>query len=264
MNNELNHSSSSKLASETANLAAKSMEAEPTASEPVPDEQLAAEPMVAEPTFMLDAEPDAELLAVGLLLPVLDGEEPTQLIVDGAATLSEAPAFHTERLLTQLALNAGYKLPDQFLFTAGQVFYENQLVVEVRLCGHAVQGLPDEQGQLSTERWSTPTPPKLTREKSEAGKDMLVVDPADAGRTHLSAATLCAGFPLGQMLLTAWNLGGNIRPVERKPGHKAVLQRTKPLPEVLQFQNCPVHGATVRALAQTAEWKERRTSLLRN
>ena len=63
--------------------------------------------------------------------------------------------------LLHIAQSQGYAIPDTLLFRAGQVFYHEGRVSEVRLAG-LVPGRPDSAGQLTFSRWSTPISPTVT------------------------------------------------------------------------------------------------------
>ena len=60
--------------------------------------------------------------------------------------------------LLYIAQAQGYVIPETLLFRAGQVFYQEGQVSEVRLAG-LIPGLPDTAGQMTFTRWSTPLSP---------------------------------------------------------------------------------------------------------
>lgn len=102
---------------------------------------------------------------------------------------NEGPAYNSVRTIWNAALAAGHKIPENFLFYAGQLFYRDRKPEEVRLSGY-VQG--------TTLHWTTPTPPRLTQRPDGE----LVLDPTDESRTHLSALTIG-----GEKVSLLWDLG---------------------------------------------------------
>src|SRR5438045_3861842 len=68
----------------------------------------------------------------------------------------------------------GYIVPEAFCVQAGQLFYHNGCLEEVRLAGVCPDATPDES-LWRNPPWSTPTPPRL-----QTGPDAtLQLDPAD-------------------------------------------------------------------------------------
>lgn len=101
---------------------------------------------------------------------------------------NEGPAYNSVRTIQNAALAASHKVPEGFLFHAGQVFYKDRKPEEVRLWGFLEGGLP----------WTTPTPPKLIQEPDGG----IILDSADEGRMHLSALSLG-----GEKVVLLWDLG---------------------------------------------------------
>lgn len=78
-------------------------------------------------------------------------------------------------LFLQAARAADITVPERFTFQAGQVFFQDAQLQEVRLRGH-----------IHGETWSTPMPPKLL----ETAEKTCLLDIHDAGRDHLSARVI--------------------------------------------------------------------------
>lgn len=104
----------------------------------------------------------------------------------------------------------GVEVPEAFVFSAGQVFYKDRKLVEVRLSGFVNARLRDDgagAGEIEASPWSTPVAPSLTAD----AEGVLSLAPEDAGRTHLSARVVrTANEPLAISLL--WDLRENATP----------------------------------------------------
>lgn len=105
---------------------------------------------------------------------------------------NEGPAYNSVRAIWNATLAAGYRVPENLLFLAGQVFYKDKKPEEVRLSGFQVE--------TTALRWTTPTPPKLVQ-GTDGG---LTLDPADEGRTHLSALMIGE-----EKVALLWDLGAD-------------------------------------------------------
>ena len=104
--------------------------------------------------------------------------------------------------LLRIAQSQGYAIPDTLLFRAGQVFYHEGRVSEVRLAG-LVPGRPDTAGQLTFTPWSTPIAPTVT----EGPQGELVLHATDHCRSHFSALVVPARTVNSQMLIAClWDL----------------------------------------------------------
>jgi len=104
--------------------------------------------------------------------------------------------------LLHIAHAQGYVIPETLLFRAGQVFYQEGQVSEVRLAG-LIPGLPDTAGQMTFTRWSTPLSPTVT----ENPHGELILHTADHGRSHFSALVVPAHMVGSQMLVAClWDL----------------------------------------------------------
>ena len=104
--------------------------------------------------------------------------------------------------LLHIAQSQGYAIPDTLLFRAGQVFYHEGRVGEVRLAG-LVPGRPDTAGQLTFTPWSTPISPTVT----EGPQGEPVLHAADHGRSHFSALVVPARTANSQILIACqWDL----------------------------------------------------------
>ncbi len=88
-------------------------------------------------------------------------------------TASRAKDYLT--LFLQAAQVTHITIPDNFVFSAGQLFFHNGDLQEVRL-----------SGSVHEKRWSTPMPPKLTVDIDRT----LILDAYDAERDHLSALVI--------------------------------------------------------------------------
>lgn len=95
-----------------------------------------------------------------------------------------------------------YAIPDDLLFQAGQVFYQQGQIVEVRLTGLLPQA-SERHASVPFTTWSTPRPPTVTADAHGA----LVLAPADHGRSHLSALAIPARPASSKMLVAClWDL----------------------------------------------------------
>jgi len=104
--------------------------------------------------------------------------------------------------LLHIAQSQGYAIPDTLLFRAGQIFYHEGQVSEVRLAG-LVPGRPDSAGQLTFSRWTTPISPTIT----EGLQGEPVLHAADHGRSHFSALVVAGRMANSQMLVAClWDL----------------------------------------------------------
>jgi DNA-binding XRE family transcriptional regulator len=93
-------------------------------------------------------------------------------------------------LFLQAAEAVHITLPERFVFKAGQMFFHEGHLQEVRLSGSM-----DEQG------WSTQTPPKIMANAERK----LLLDPNDAGRDYLSALVI-EEAPGRQGCAIAWDV----------------------------------------------------------
>lgn len=104
----------------------------------------------------------------------------------------------------------GVEVPEAFVFSAGQVFYKDRKLVEVRLSGFVNARLREsgeDSGEIVATPWSTPVAPSLTADE----EGVLSLAPADAGRTHLSAKVVrTENEPLAISLV--WDLRENATP----------------------------------------------------
>jgi hypothetical protein len=109
--------------------------------------------------------------------PAKTGELPN-ITIAGTVTLPfpESLGFYIDA-----AKEAGYAVPDKLSINAGQLFWKDGKIEEVRLSGGVAKGEPDTDGK-DTIWWNTPTPPRFIR--GQQGE--LVLAPEDVGRTHMS------------------------------------------------------------------------------
>jgi hypothetical protein len=110
--------------------------------------------------------------------------------------------IHRSRIVAEVFYNAavvaGHNPPDKLIFTAGEIFYKDHQVDEVRLTGLKVEEL-GLKGIISVSPWSTPTPPKFEVSQD----DSFVLDPADEERTFIVGRELHPGLSMN------WNLEAN-------------------------------------------------------
>jgi hypothetical protein len=97
----------------------------------------------------------------------------------------EGPARANFSLVVEAARALGYQVPDRFLGYAGQMYYRNGRLEEVRLLG-GVLGEWDAERRTTLTYWSTPTLPTIVI--GPDGKPYL--DPTDTDRSHLSPMSL--------------------------------------------------------------------------
>lgn len=121
---------------------------------------------------------------------------------------------------------SGVEIPERFVFTAGQVFYKNKEIVEVRLGGYILASGQDEVDGTTKKyesTWSTLIAPNLSADADGS----ISLATVDAGRTHISAAIVnTANDRLGISLL--WDLRENapehINPRPRTASGSIVLR----------------------------------------
>ena len=97
----------------------------------------------------------------------------------------DSPAHSQIAVVLRAARELGYTVPDGFLFRAGQVFYHDGRVSEVRLTG-LLPTPPDATGQPAFTPWSTPISPVLT----PGTNGLPLIDPVDRTRPHFSVLVI--------------------------------------------------------------------------
>lgn len=165
-------------------------------------------------------------------LTIMDGQPGEEVAFATAGTkrlpysANEPACRRNTQTITTCAKALGIEPPGgfgSFLFAAGQVFYRDQQLEEVRLAGAfpvtpVADAAPDpDNPDRRTVRvdkdsheliwWTTPVPPSLTLD--ETG-ERLVLAPEDAGRTHLSAKVV-QGEHEGELdVVFFWDLTNNL------------------------------------------------------
>lgn len=168
-----------------------------------------------------DEEPaDEPPILVGIATETKSGGETVNVAVAGGALFVVRPPSPTGeevsgpseteigmghvRAIVSAARAIGVEVPEAFVFSAGQVFYKDQKLAEVRLSGFE-RG--EDNGEVVLSPWSTPVAPSLMTDEGGG----LSLAPADTGRTHLSAKivkeTEAENEPLAISLL--WDLREN-------------------------------------------------------
>lgn len=112
-----------------------------------------------------------------ILVGIATAEGGVDVAVD--APFDGEPRMGHAAMIVGAARAIGVEVPEDFVFSAGQVFYKDRERVEVRLSGFVNAGA----GELEASPRSTPVAPQLTADAEGA----LSLAPADAGRAHYSA-----------------------------------------------------------------------------
>lgn len=146
---------------------------------------------------------------------------------------TEATQYNLDLILSAVRA-AGHEVPDRFLFSAGQVFYRERSVEEVRLSGFVLDKKADTEGPYTRIKWTTSTSPKLM----EGPYGTLILDSADIGRMHFSALTI-----KDQEVAFLWDLLTDL------PG----ISRIAPIPdafpdEIGRLPNNPLVAAGMAAI----------------
>lgn len=205
-----------------------------------------------------DEEPvDEPPILVGIATETKSGGETVNVAVAGGALFVVRPPSPTgEKVsgpseteigmghagaIVSAARAIGVEVPEAFVFSAGQVFYKDRKLVEVRLSGFVNARLRDNgagDGEIEASPWSTPVAPTLTAD----AEGVLSLAPADAGRTHLSAMVVrTANEPLAISLV--WDLRENATPSKASAS--------------LEAATLAATGTVSRALARTTASLER-------
>jgi len=167
---------------------------------------------------------DEPPLLVGIAQATAEAGETVNVAVAGDALFAAKPNAHKdEGGPTELELGMGHagaivnaarafgvEVPENFVFGAGQVFYKDRKLVEVRLSGFVNARLRDNgagAGEIEASPWTTETAPTLTADED----GVLSLAPVDVGRTHLSAMVVrTSNEPIAISLL--WDLRENAPP----------------------------------------------------
>lgn len=134
-----------------------------------------------------DAPPpsDDEPIFGALLVDNYWRDQPNHLLLKGNYYLKPDEARALKTLFFETARFLGEELPPQFIFYAGEIFYDGLRVEEVRLAGISMVRINND-GSTDYEEWSTPVRPQF--EVNEELK--IVLSDADQGRTHVAAVKL--------------------------------------------------------------------------
>lgn len=145
-------------------------------------------------------------MLISTLLKGASSETQARIRISGSIILpyeEKGATYHNLSVIISAAKAFGYEVPDHFIFSAGQIFYQNKHLEEVRLSGFVLDGEPNAGGGYTEIKWNTPTAPRFT----EGPNGSLTLDPADEGRTHLSAFVVRE-----QEVAFLWNLRDNNLP----------------------------------------------------
>ena len=127
-------------------------------------------------------------------------------------TVEGDPGWFAISVILEAAAAVGCLPPPGFMFSAGQLFWQDRKLVEVRLAGRVIQNpdVREESVYWQEVLWASPTPPKLRPPLNDGGR--VELDPADVARTHLSAmVTYTAENGSTPLLAVRWDLGVNSR-----------------------------------------------------
>ncbi len=115
---------------------------------------------------------------------------------------SDGPPQTLLRLLVQAAQALGHDVPDTLEVRAGQLFYRDGHLDEVRLAG-VLPGRGDPASPALSTAWRTPIPPTL----QEGPAGMVLLHPADAVRPYYAVLVVReATGPQPVTVACAWNL----------------------------------------------------------
>ena len=136
------------------------------------------------------------------------------------------PAQATLDVFRHAAETLGYVVPETLCVQAGQLFYHNGRLEEVRLAGVCAEARPGEHLWWETP-WSTPTPPRL-----QTGPDtMLRLDPAETGRSHFAALVVAdEGAPHGFLVTCTWAFREAVRDGTPREPLPAMLPKQPTVP----------------------------------
>lgn len=155
------------------------------------------------------------------------------------------PARQNVHILLNTARRLGIDLPHRFYFSAGQIFYQNKEVEELRLVGAALSNPWRDNDQIvrwKIQRWSTSTAPKLTTN----AQGQLELDATDEGRAHFSAlATL--NEEKRPAITLCWDLNTHVPDNLFKKRQKRVQSKTLPVRSVMS--PIPMPRAAVKGSA---------------
>jgi DNA-binding XRE family transcriptional regulator len=125
----------------------------------------------------------------------------------------DGPAQTPLRLLLQAAHALGHTVPEHLVVRAGQLFYREGVLEEVRLAG-VLPGTPTDAGDLPRTAWSTPTPPTL----QEGPDGTVLLRPADAARPHYAVLVVRdAAVPQRFEVACVWHLPPGMVPTAGLP-----------------------------------------------
>jgi len=161
------------------------------------------------------------------------------------------PAQATLDTLRHAAQMLGYVVPETLRVQAGQLFYHNGRLEEVRLRGTCPDQRPGEILCLETS-WSTPTPPCLQPDSDTT----LQLDPAEAGRPHLSALVVIdETAPQGFMMICTWAFSDAVRDSTSHETLPATLPKQPPIPPAFPDRRGTIPANPLIAAGMAALWK---------
>ncbi len=149
--------------------------------------------------------------------------EPATVVTAGAMHLpfDSTQAWGAMGIVVNAAQATGSEIPDKFMFSAGEIFYKDKKVEEIRLSG-LIAGEPLEDGKVPIiSQWNTPTLPKATFDDEGS----LILSPEDQGRTFL---VIRAG---STDLRLVWDLRGNADDADKAVKRRAKKQIPAKLPQ---------------------------------
>ena len=161
------------------------------------------------------------------------------------------PAQATLDVFRHAAETLGYVVPETLCVQAGQLFYHNGRLEEVRLAGVCADARPGERLWRETP-WSTPTPPRL-----QTGPDtMLRLDPAETSRSHFAALVVTdEGAPHGFLVTCTWAFRETVRDGTPREPLPAMLPKQPAVPTAFPDERGTIPANPLIAAGMAALWK---------
>ena len=179
---------------------------------------------------------------------------PSDVGAVGSARWPLVPTGPAQAILDTLLYTAqmlGCAVPETLRIQAGQLFYHNGRLEEVRLRGTCPDQRPGEILCLETS-WSTPTPPCLQLDSDTT----LQLDPAEARRPHLSALVVTdETAPHGFMMICTWAFSDAVRNGTSYETLPATLPKQPPIPPAFPDQRGTIPANPLIAAGMAALWK---------
>lgn len=163
----------------------------------------------------------------------------------------EGPAQALLGALRQAAQTLGHAVPETLYVDAGQLFYRDGRLEEVRLAGVCPAPALEARRWHETS-WSTPTPPRL-----QTGPDTtLQLDPAEAGRPHLAALVVADdAAPHGFLVRCTWAFPGAVAAAVPHQTLPAVLPKPPAVPNAFPDERGTIPANPLIAAGMAAVWK---------